>query len=284
MTGSTSTRINVVLLVALLFGQLLLMAGSLRGSAVTAAVEEGARRGSGPLLSVASTVGRSVSGAFGVFRAVGVARREVSELRQEISRLEMELDRHREAALENRRLRALLGMRQDLAPRSVGASVVAAALTGQSRVLVVDVGSASSVTVDLAAVGWGGAVGRVIAVGRDHAKVRVLTDPWSRVAGVVQRSRVEGIVVGRGDALLEMAYVPRYADVAVGDRVVTSGLDGVFPRGFGIGRVASVRDTSGVTKAVEIVPDVEFGALEEMLILLDSAAAATRLTAEDEPR
>jgi len=274
VTGSTPARVNAVLLAALLFAQLFLMAGSLRGNEAAALIESGARGGTGPLLGVAATVSRAVSGSLGLFGEIRRSREERSELRREVARLTVEIEGYREQALENERLRRLLGMRSQLAPRSVGASVVAASLSGPSRVLVVDAGGASDVRTDMPAVAWGGAVGRVIAAGRAYAKVRLLTDPWSRVAGVVQRSRVEGVVAGRGDRFLEMAYVPNYADVVVGDRVVTSGLDGVFPRGFGIGRVTSVGEPNGVSKAVEIAPEVDFARLEELLVLIPSASAS----------
>jgi rod shape-determining protein MreC len=82
-------------------------------------------------------------------------------------------------------------------------------------------------------------------------------------------SRAEGMVLGTGRSTMEMAYVPKYADVLVGDRVITSGLDGVFPRGFGIGTIALVGEPSGVSKSIGIQPEVDFGSLEEVLVLLE---------------
>ena len=269
------TRSNAVLLVVLLFAQLLLMAGSLRREDATDAVEGGVRAATGPVLGAARTVGGSVVAAFRMFGDVGRSRRELAEMRSEIARLKGEVERRDEQARENDRLRRLLGMRERLAPRSVGAEVLAASLTGQSRVLVVGAGTDEGVRVDLPAVAWGGAVGRVVAAGGRYAKVRLLTDPSSGVSGVVQRSRVEGVLRGRADGLLEMQYVPKYADVAVGDAVVTSGLDGVFPKGFTIGRVARVQETTGASMRVEVVPEIDYGEIEEVLVLLDRTGSET---------
>jgi len=69
---------------------------------------------------------------------------------------------------------------------------------------------------DMAVVAWGGAVGRVVSVEKDFARVRLLSDPNSGAAGVVARSRAEGILVGHGSEPMEMRYVPKYADVVVG--------------------------------------------------------------------
>jgi rod shape-determining protein MreC len=175
-------------------------------------------------------------------------------------------------------------MKEDLVPKSIGASVVTAQLGGQSRIVVVDRGSADGVRTDMAVVAWGGAVGRVVSVDRDYARVRLLSDPSSGAAGVVARSRAEGMIVGRGSDALEMIYVPKYADVVTGDRVITSGLDGVFPRGLGIGRVTVVGEPIGASKAIRLEPDVEDRAVEEVLILLEPYGTRL-LTADDsEPK
>jgi rod shape-determining protein MreC len=121
---------------------------------------------------------------------------------------------------------------------------------------------------------WGGAVGRVTAVGERHAKVRLLTDPSSGVGAVVQRSRVPGVVVGRGAKGLVLDYVPRFSDVAHGDRVVTSGADGIFPRGLTIGRVSAIHDRPDGTTSIEVEPELDYRAVEEALVIVEPPAEA----------
>jgi rod shape-determining protein MreC len=133
----------------------------------------------------------------------------------------------------------------------------------------------------MAVVAWGGADGRVVSVDRDYARVRLLSDPNSGAAGIIARSRAEGMVVGRGEEPIEMVYVPKYADVVPGDRVVTSGLDGVFPRGFGIGIVTVVGEPIGASKSIRLEPAVDDRGLEEVLILLEPYG--TRLLNPDVP-
>ncbi len=140
------------------------------------------------------------------------------------------------------------GFRQLLGHRSALACIVGTALT---------------------MIAWGGAVGRVLAVGPGHAKIRLLTDANSGVAGIVQRSRVPGIVEGYGATTLNLLYVPRFSDVVHGDRVVTSGQDGIFPRGFGIGRVGSIDESPDGTQTIQLEPELDFATLEEVLILLE---------------
>ena len=80
---------------------------------------------------------------------------------------------------------------------------------------------------------------------------------------------------------MEMVYVPKYADVVVGDRVITSGLDGVFPRGFGLGRVTVVGEPVGASKSIRVELEVDDRAVEDVLILLEPSG--TKLLTPDEP-
>jgi len=263
------TRLNALLLVTLLFGQLLLMAGSVRRADGSRLLRDWLATATSPVVSAAGAVGGAVHGVGGGLSELWVAQRRNRDLEAELGRLRTELRSAREDVLENERLRRMLDMREQLAPRSIGASVVTANVAGRTKLLVVDRGSRSGVRPDLPVVAWGGAVGRVLEVGPDHAVVRLLTDEESGVAGVVQRSRAKGIVLGQGTDEMELAYVPRFSDVVHGDRVVTSGFDGVFPRGFGIGRVFEVRDVPDGSQRVRIAPEVDFDSLEEVLVLLE---------------
>lgn len=269
MAVKSTARFDGFLLAVLLFAQLLLMAGSVRHGGGASLLESGVGRATAPVVGVARTVSGGIGDAADAIREIRVAKEENVRLKTTVGRLEAELERARERLEENARLRRLLGMREELVPKSVVGRVVAASLSGQSRVLVIDLGADSGIRTDLPVVAWGGALGRVVAVGPRHAKVRLLSDPSSGVAGVVQRSRAEGMILGRGADLLEMAYVPKYADVAVGDRIVTSGLDGVFPRGFGLGKVAEIGEPTGASLSIRVEPEIDFGGVEEVLVLLE---------------
>lgn len=267
MTTGNPTRKNSALLIVLLFAQLLLMSGSVRHADGATLLEIVTVRATSPIAWLASQVSGGVRGGLAGIRETLAARSENAWLRQDVRRLSLEVGRLQEEALENRRLRRLLRMREDLAPESIGARVVTANLTGQTRVLVIDRGRKDGVEVDQAVIAWGGAVGRVVYADAAFAKVRLLSDPDSGVAGMVRRSRAEGLVFGRRDGPLELVYVSRFADVVLGDVVVTSGLDGVFPRGFTIGRVTFAGRDDEVSKTVRIQPAVDYRGLEEVLVI-----------------
>jgi len=275
------SRANAVLLGVMAFGQLLLIAGNAREGLVTST----ARGATGVVSRPVSAVERSISGVLvgfvHLFRDLHADEAERTKLQHEVTRLSGELDRRATLDAENERLRRLLGMREDLVPRSIGASVVTLRLSDQSRVVIIDRGSSSGVRPDMAVVAWGGAVGRVVSVERDFARVRLLTDPGSGAAGVILRTGAAGMVVGRGGGPLDMVYVPKYNDVALGDRVVTSGVDGVFPRGFGVGRVSMVGEPVGASKTIHLEPEVDERSLEDVLVLLEPKG--TTLLSGDEP-
>ncbi len=281
MAGPSRFRLDLTLLAVLLFGQLLLMASSSRQDSGAAVLERGVAGASRPAVGASRAVTGGIGSVLSGWREIGRARSENVRLAREVERARQDLARFREAAAENSRLRRLLGMREDLAPRSVAASVVTAKLTSQNRMFVIDRGMDAGVRPDQAVVTWGGAVGRVVFADRSFAKVRLVTDPNSGIAGVVQRSRAAGMVIGRGDGSLDLSYVPKYEDVVAGDRVITSGLDGVFPAGFDIGTVTVVRDAAGVSKDVRLEPEVDFRAVEEVLVLLEPTGGAALAPPEE---
>jgi rod shape-determining protein MreC len=119
----------------------------------------------------------------------------------------------------------------------------------------------------MAVVAPAGVVGRVITPSLRAAKVQLLIDRNAAVAGLVERSRAQGVVVGTGENRLEMEYVPGTADIRVGDRVVTSGIDGIYPKGFLIGQIESVQRGAGDYTKVVVKPAVELSALEAVLVV-----------------
>ncbi len=106
------------------------------------------------------------------------------------------------------------------------------------------------------------------------AKVQLLVDRNAGAGAMVERTSAGGVVVGKdSDPPLRMEFVANLADVKVGDRVVTSGLDGIYPRGFVIGHVEAVKNGTGLYKHIEIRPAVDFTALQTVLVVLDMPAS-----------
>jgi rod shape-determining protein MreC len=97
--------------------------------------------------------------------------------------------------------------------------------------------------------------------------VQLLIDRNAAAGALVERSRAQGVVVGAGEELVRMDFVAATADVKVGDVVVTSGIDGIYPKGFVVGKVVQVNNGNGIYKAIRLRPTVDFNTLEEVLIV-----------------
>ena len=206
----------------------------------------------------------------GYFYLVGLEK-ENQALKRELQELKLQVNRYREADLANQRLRALLNFKKSIATPLLPAQLVAFDPSGWFQTILIDKGRDDGVVRDMAVVSAEGLVGRVIGVSNHHAKVLLILDGNSAVDAYVQRSRARGVLVGLGLELCVLKYVQRNEDVQVGDQVISSGMGGVFPKGLLVGTVQEVvRGSSGLFQRVEVEPAVNFGRLEEVLVVIQS--------------
>ncbi len=224
-----------------------------------------------PLQRGTTAVGRGVSGSWQGVTSLFHARDENVVLRARVRELRQELDRLTEVDLENQRLRRLLGFREALRGQLLTARVIGRDALGRPRTLVIDRGEADGVTKGNAVLAPEGVVGQVFLASRHAARVLLVSDQNSGVDALVQRTRASGIVQGTGrpDGACILKYAKRTEDVQVGDAIITSGLDGIFPKGLPVGVVTSVdKRGQGLFQSPEIAPRVEFEQLEEVLVPL----------------
>jgi rod shape-determining protein MreC len=201
------------------------------------------------------------------FDLVGV-QRENTRLRAELAREETQRARLAELEVENLHLSDMLELKQALALKSAAANVIGADASGLARTVVVEGGSERGFDAGMAVLSTEGVVGKLIAVGPSSSRVLLINDHNAALDAFDQRSRVRGIVGGLVDDGLVMKYVDRSEDVKSGDTIVTSGLDGIFPRGLLVGEVTSVvREGPGLFLTVNIAPAADFRRLEQVLVL-----------------
>lgn len=187
--------------------------------------------------------------------------------------LELELERSRSLAEESARLRELLDLKAALPYESVSAEVLSRDGTPWFRGVTIDKGSADGVRLQAPVISPSGIVGRVVKLGAQAARVQLLLDRDAAIGALIERTRVNGVLAGqvgfadRGTADLVMRYVPALAEVAVGDRVLSSGLDRIYPKGLVVGRVRSVGAASGLFREVVVTPSARFDQLEQVLVL-----------------
>jgi rod shape-determining protein MreC len=232
------------------------------------------------LLAVLSPVQRAVAAVVGgvgeVWRGWAFHRETYEEnrrLEERVRQLETEIQVHSLRAQEAERLRQLLSLRDTVPMDTVAAEVVGRDGVPWFRSLTIDKGEADGVGLDAPVISPTGVVGRVFAVGPHAARVQVLLDRDSGAGVLVERSRVPGVVSGQvsgqasGADDLVLEYVPERSDVAVGDVVVTSGLEGIYPKGLVVGRVRYVGKGSGLFRDIRVEPSARFDRLEEVLVV-----------------
>jgi len=176
-----------------------------------------------------------------------------------------------EIELSNQRLRKFLSFQITETIKTVSAEVIGKDPSPWFKTAIIDKGKADGIQKGFPIVVPEGIAGQVMAVSAHYAKVLLIIDRNSAVDALVQRSRARGIIRGRSAESCSLHYVLRKNDVRVGDEVVSSGIDGVYPKGLRIGYVSSViRRNSGMFQAVDIKPSVDFEKLEEVLVVINS--------------
>jgi len=228
---------------------------------------------------VFAEVQRAASSAIGGMRsswtdyvALQEVRGENERLRTEIAQLQVRLQQERALAQRARTLESLLALRSEVELPTLAASVIAGGASPDFRTITIDKGTGDGLRTDLAVIAPAGVVGRVITPTTRAAKVQLLIDRNAAAGALIERSRAQGVTVGTG-AELRLDYVAGTADVQVGDTVVTSGIDGIYPKGFVIGQIESVQHGQGVFTAIVVRPAVDFSSLEAVLIVLAPLAA-----------
>ncbi len=192
------------------------------------------------------------------------------ELQKELTRLQAEVTRLQELPEENASLREVLELKQKTGYQGIVASVIGYDPSGWIRSVTVNRGAQDNVKTRLPVIQGGAVVGQVISVADTTSQVLLLTDRSSGVAALSQRKRARGIVSGLDRRKCTMQYVREDEDVLVGDAIVTSGMDGIFPKGLKVGQVTRVHDSAGdIFKLIELKPAVDFAHLETLFIVTD---------------
>jgi len=206
--------------------------------------------------------------------ALQQVRGENERLQQEVGQLRVQMQQERALAQQSRSLQQLLDLRSSLEVDTTGANVIGAGASAEFRTMTLDKGTGDGLRPDMAVISPSGVVGRVIMPTRRASKLQLLIDRNAAAGALVERSRAQGIIVGTGTDRLRMDYVSGTADVKVGDRIITSGIDGIYPKGFVVGQIESIDRGSGEFSGIIVRPAVDFSGLESVLVVLTPPAGA----------
>ena len=224
------------------------------------------------ILRPAQTVGaaamRNAQHGWRRYVALTGVQQEKDALQQRVHELEQQLGRVAEIEATAARLEQLLGFSSGLHLHGVTAQIIGRDSDPWAGALTINRGESDGVLKNMAVLSPQGVVGQTTATTAHSARVLLLTDHNSGIDAMVQRSRARGIVQGALDGGCVMKYVQRGEDIDVGDRIITSGLDGIFPKGVDVGAVTHVtRGTRGLLQVAEVKPSAAIDRLEEVLVV-----------------
>jgi len=226
-----------------------------------------------------ATVVNNTRGLWTGYVALRGVRVENDELKRRVAELQVQLQQEHAMAARASELTALMDLHSTATFPTLAAEVIAGNPDPVMRTVTIDRGSADGVIANMAVVAPDGIVGRVIApVGARAARVQLIIDRDAALGAVTERTRAGGMVTGNeADPPLRMEMVSTLNDVKPGDVVVASGVDGIYPKGYRIGRVESTNTRGGgLYQTITVRPAVDFSGLGAVLVVLVPPRAAIR--------
>ena len=258
--------VGIVLLSAFVFYSL-----NLKKKEHANSFESGVMNLMAPLYGVVDKMNGSVLGVWNDYLDLINVRKENKQLRESVKILNSRVLETGEAVIATDRLMKLLDLKNSIRTPSIAASVIGEDGSPWFKTIMIDRGSADGLRDGLPVIASDGIVGQTVKVAAGSARVLLLTDNASSIAGLVQRSRARGVVKGKGNDRCSLDFTLHEEDVKVGDVVVSSGMGGVFPKGLPVGEVSMVKKGEyGIFQSVELRPKVNISRLEEVLVILQN--------------
>jgi len=256
------------LFLAVVLGQIILISAQVNGrsgvpvlQAVTFGVFAEIQRGTSAVVS-------SFRRVWGGYVGLRNLRAENDVLKRELSAAQIQAQEQRALADRSRGLEQLLAMRDRSNLSVMAAEIIADSASLEFRTKTIDKGTRDGLRPDMAVLAPAGVVGRIVVPSARAANIQLLIDRNAAAGAIIERSRAQGLVVGGGDEHLRMENVSEAADIVVGDRVLTSGIEGIYPKGFVIGRIETVEKNGPAYKRIVVRTAVDFTSLEEVLVVL----------------
>lgn len=207
--------------------------------------------------------------------------KENTVLKKQISRLESDLFTMEEVRKENLRLKQLLNYSDEIGHKRVLAQVVGWDSANEFKVIRLNKGTNHGIKVMAPVITDQGLVGYVYRATPTYSDVLTILDQNNRIDVVVERTRTHGIVEGVFNFKCALKYVMRNEPVEVGDKLITAGVGGIYPKGVKVGMITDIsKENFGMTLSIEVVPSVDFDKLEEVIVLVPSEEAKVSMEAQ----
>ncbi len=280
MLAIASRHRSLLLLATVVLSQVLLLAVQIKRERQVRLIRVWTVSMISPFQRAGAWVIDRVQGGWSSYVGLRGAQRENQDLRAELDRLKLQNSQLESRAIEADRLAALLGFREAHADvPMLAARVIGSSADPTSRTIYINRGENAGVHKNMGVITPEGVVGKVLEVYSGTAQVLLLTDKEGGVGALLAGSRTQGVVGGMGEPLLVMKYVSNDEQVPVGERVLTSGQDRIFPKDLPVGTVVETKPGTPF-KMIRIKPASHLDRLEEVLVLLSQQDLEAKMPAE----
>jgi len=196
-------------------------------------------------------------------------RAENRELKEQIEQMRLQQVRLTEDAAQARRLQTLLSFKEQFVAKTVAAQVIGSSGSDLSRVIYIDKGENAGIGRDMAVITADGIVGKVLMAYPSVSQVLLISDQSSGVGAILEKTRLQGVLRGTANGEVALERVMSDEQVALGETVMTSGGDQIFPKGLPVGTVTKVTNGKDLFLNITIKPAANLSKLEEVLVLVE---------------
>ncbi|NQT94872.1 MAG: rod shape-determining protein MreC [Candidatus Omnitrophica bacterium] len=194
--------------------------------------------------------------------------KENTSLRKTVDILTHQLVEYKEAGLENKRLNRLLEFKTKSHFKLIAARIIGKDPSNLSDTVVIDQGKHQKIKKGTVIISEAGLVGSVYTCSSNVSRVRLITDPNSRISAIISRTRQLGMLYGTSTSLCRLRYLPLDSDIEVGDEIITSGFSDAYPKGILVGKVVKIiKEPRGLSLSALVKPAVDISKAEELLCI-----------------
>ena len=211
-----------------------------------------------PVVDLLVVPARMVAGVYDYFAEIKEVYKDNQDLREENKKLLGLYDKMKVLEVENRLLANLLNYVTPPETKYVTARIIAEEGDAFSHSVIAYTGDSDKIKKGQVVLSDRGVVGRVDKVGNMYSKILLITDINSRIPVMVEKNRVRGILAGDNTSVPQMVFIPLDAELDVGDRIITSGVAGVFPSGLPVGQISSIEKNKVTVKPYSNLNSLEY--------------------------
>jgi rod shape-determining protein MreC len=271
MPGIVARHTSFFVLLAVLFGQLLLLSIQVTRNQNVRLINVWAAEIFGPFERGFHGAIEGTAQAWVSVHDLWAYRKANQKLGSELVLARAQVQQLSENNAEVERLKALLQFKGQSPYKTVAAQVIASSPQEGSTTLVIDRGRDAGIEADMPVITPEGVVGKVAAAYAHTSQVLLITDPTCGVGCLLEKSRIQGILKGKGLGQCELHYVMDDQKVPAGEAVITSGLDQVYPKGLLVGHVAESEE-GNIYRRITVKPAAALNRLEDVLVLFKSTS------------